>query len=391
MLLAMRLAACVLLARVALACDGDDAGGGPAPDAGLQPDAAVAFEWNLPPGFPRPVVPEGNPMSRAKVELGRFLFYDARLSDNETQSCASCHQQALAFSDGRATGLGSTGESHPRNAMSIANVAYTATLTWANPLMVELERQADLPLYGDAPVELGLPSRAAIEERLRGVELYRDRFAEAFPDDEQPVNAGNMNKALAAFQRTLISGRSPFDRWFYEGEPDAISESAQRGYMLFNEHPFECFHCHDGFNFSDHTRYEGQPGTDAPYHNTGLYNVDSAGGYPEPNTGVHDVTRKPTDMGRFKAPTLRNVAVTAPYMHDGSIATLSEVLDHYAAGGRTIRSGPNAGIGSESPLKNSLVASIPITEQQRADLIAFLESLTDEEFLTDPNLADPWQ
>jgi cytochrome c peroxidase len=127
-----------------------------------------------------------------------------------------------------------------------------------------------------------------------------------------------------------------------------------------------------------------------PYHNTGLYNVDGKGAYPEPNTGVYSVTLDPEDMGKFKAPTLRNIAVTAPYMHDGSIATLSEVLDHYAAGGRTIAAGPNKGVGSKNPLKDPLVQGFELSKQQRADVIAFLESLTDEAFLTDPAFADPF-
>lgn len=126
------------------------------------------------------------------------------------------------------------------------------------------------------------------------------------------------------------------------------------------------------------------------FHNTGLYNIDGKGGYPAPNRGVLEVSNQPGDMGRFKAPTLRNIAVTAPYMHDGSIATLSEVIDHYAAGGRTIASGPNAGDGSKNPYKSEFVTGFLLTPQEKLDLLAFLESLTDSSFLNDPALSDPW-
>jgi len=355
-----------------------------APDApsGVEPAGRVAFVWELPSGFPVPAVPPDNPMSLQKVELGRRLFYDKRLSDNGTFSCASCHAQALAFTDTRATAIGSTGQLHPRSSMSLANVAYARTLTWANPLLVALERQALVPQFGDAPVELGLASIAQIEQRLRGVTIYRESFRAAFPGAEEPVTAHNMNKALAAFQRTLLSGRSAFDRWYFDGDASAMSDSALRGYTLFNGKALGCSGCHAGFNFSDHTRAEGEAPSAASYHNTGLYDVDGAGTYPAPNTGVHEVTQKPADMGRFKVPTLRNIAVTAPYMHDGSIPTLSEVLDHYAAGGRT---------GRANPLKSERLTGFVLGAEQRADVLAFLESLTDHEFLGDPKFSDPWQ
>ncbi len=353
-------------------------------------DTTPSFDWDLPAGFPRPRIPPGNAITAEKVELGRHLFYDERLSENETQSCASCHEQRLAFTDGRTTSEGSTGHLTPRNSMSLANVAYAATLTWSNPLQVELERQAAVPIFGDNPIELGQRSQAELEERLRGIAEYQPLFSAAFPEEARPIRYENVAKALACFQRTLISGRSPFDRWLLEGDESAISDSAKRGFELFNTERFECFHCHVGFNLSDHVSYEDQLFPAAPFHNTGLYNIGGLGRYPEPNTGIFDVTGNAADMGHFKAPTLRNVAVTAPYMHDGSIATLSGVLDHYAAGGRTIEEGPNAGAGSRSRLKSNLIRGFEATEQERADVIAFLESLTDRAFLEDPRFADPW-
>lgn len=353
------------------------------------------FRWSLPKGFPLPVVPEDNPMSTAKVELGRHLFYDKRLSSNETQSCASCHKQELAFTDGRATGLGSTGEAHPRGPMAIVNLAYAPSLTWSSvkfsleQTQSPLEQQTTAPLYGIEPIELGLANPAMSEERLRGIPEYADWFNGAFPDEQDPINASNMSKAIAAFERTLLSGNSAYDRYM-AGDDAALDESQLRGYELFNGEKLECFHCHSQFNLTDNVHWQGKSELELRYHNTGLYNIDGKGAYPEPNTGLYGETHNPRHMGMFKAPTLRNVAVTAPYMHDGSIKSLSEVLDHYAAGGRTIKEGPHAGIGSKSPLKDTLMRGFKLSEQERADVIAFLESLTDEEFLTNPAFADPW-
>ena len=344
-------------------------------DAGV-PDAA--FAWVLPPGFPPPPVPADNPMSHAKVALGLHLFYDVRLSVNQTFSCATCHEQARAFADARPVGLGATGELHTRGSMSLANIAYSPTLTWANPRVTELERQLNAPLFGTDPIELGMESASEVEARLRDEPRYASLFAAAFPAEPAPITMVNVARALAAFQRTLISGRSPYDRWL-AGERDALSESAQRGYTLFNSEQLECFHCHQGFTLSDHVTWQGKAQPSAPFHNTGLYDIDGRGGYPSRNTGVHAVTGKASEMGMFKAPTLRNIALTAPYMHDGSIATLSEVLDHYAAGGR-----------ARSARTDPLLIGFTLTPEERADVIAFLESLTDEAFIRDPAFSNPW-
>jgi cytochrome c peroxidase len=348
------------------------------------------YDWQLPPGFPKPAVPADNPMTAEKVELGRHLFYDERLSGNEIQSCASCHQQELAFTDGLARAVGSTGEVHPRGSMSLGNVAYASTLTWANPLFRDLERQALVPIFGDAPVELGLREQTELEERLAEVDVYQKLFSRAFPEQASPITANNAMKALASFQRTIITGSSPFDRYQYRSDRTAMSESALRGFALFSGERLECFHCHVGFNLSDHTNYADKAFFTQPFHNTGLYNLDGMGSFPEPNRGVFEISGEPRDMGRFKAPSLRNVAITAPYMHDGSIGTLSEVLDHYMAGGRTIDDGPNQGDGSRSPLKSNLIGGFRLSDGERADVLAFLESLTDQEFLSDPRFSNPW-
>jgi cytochrome c peroxidase len=348
------------------------------------------YRWNLPAGFPRPNVPEDNAMSEAKVVLGRHLFYDRRLSLNETQSCASCHKQSKAFTDGRMLGLGSTGEDHPRNAMSLANVAYLSALNWADPTVVELEPQALIPMFGDDPIELGMGGmERLLLERLRAEPRYQALFPLAFPEETDPFSVDGVARALASFERTMISGDSPYDR-YARGDPGAISESAQRGLMLFESERLSCSQCHTGFNFQDSFHHACTDARDVHFHNTGLYNLGGTGAFPSPNTGVHAFTGVESDMGRFRVPTLRNIAVTPPYMHDGSIATLDEVLDHYAAGGRAIASGPFAGDGSQNPYKSDRVHGFELGEQERLDLIAFLQSLTDETFLTNPALSNPW-
>ncbi len=376
------LAPLVAAMSISAACGGDSAGSGGA--------GGSSWDWQLPVGFPKPKVPADNPLTEAKVELGRRLFYDVRLSKNETQSCASCHQQSLAFTDGLAQGVGSTGEMHPRGAMSLVNVAYLTSLTWGNPLIDRLEEQALLPLFGETPVELGFAGHEGeLLARLEADPAYAELFAEAFPDSES-VSLDHLTKALAAFQRALVSARSPYDRYTYDGDASALGESALRGRDLFFSEQLECFHCHGGFNFSDSVATASTAIVEQMFHNTGLYNLGGTGAYPEPNTGVFELTGIPEDMGRFRAPTLRNIALTAPYMHDGSIATLDEVLDHYAAGGRTITEGPYAGVGAENPFKSEFMVGFDLTAEERADVLAFLQSLTDEELVTDPRFSDPW-
>lgn len=348
------------------------------------------YDWDLPPGFPVPPEPIDNPTTPEKVELGRHLFYDRRLSRDDSMSCARCHQQKLAFTDGLVSAPGLTGQRHPRNSMSLANVGYASTLTWAHPLLYDLEQHALIPMFGETPVELGLFDAEELENKLRDDETYQELFAAAYPSALPQGTLLQITQALAAFQRTLISGSSPYDMWLHDIDKNAISTSAQRGYSLFHSEKLGCFQCHVGFNLSDQTHWADKPVLDAPFHNTGLYNMDDRGAFPEPNTGVHSVTLDPSDMGRFKAPTLRNIAVTAPYMHDGSISTLSKVLDHYAAGGRKIVTGALAGDGSTSPLKSPLITGFELSEQERADVISFLESLTDHKFITDPAHSNPW-
>lgn len=329
-------------------------------------------------------------MTPEKFELGRYLFYDVRLSGNGTQSCASCHQQALAFSDGKARSVGSTGEQHSRNAQSLTNVAWNSTFTWANPVLTTIEKQVHIPMFGEFPVELGITgNEQVVLSRIKADPRYRQLFAAAFPDEREPIHWKNIVYALATFTRGLVSLDSPYDRYL-AGDTAALNPSAIRGMNLFFSEDLECHHCHTGFNLTASTTFSGAVFIEKPFFNTGLYNLDGKGAYPPDNEGVKELTNDPADMGRFRPPTLRNIALTAPYMHDGSMASLEEVIRFYERGGRRIAHGPYAGDGRLSPLKNGLVSGFSLTDQQRRDLIAFLNSLTDVRFVTDPRFSDPF-
>jgi cytochrome c peroxidase len=351
------------------------------------------FTWAIPKPFPRPVVPADNPMNAAKVELGRYLFYEKRMSLNGKESCATCHRQELAFTDGRSRAEGTTGELHPRSSMSLANVAYSPLLTWANPTLSSLEEQVMIPILGTEPIELGLKGN---ENRFLGEighdAVYQKLFPQAFPGENPLYTMSNVAKAIAAFERTIVSVNSPYDRYRYGNDSNAISDSAKRGEVLFfSGERSGCFQCHGSWNLNGSLRYEGGSSPRVAFLNTGLYNLLGEFSYPVPNTGLYQYTNRREDIGKFRAPTLRNIAVTAPYMHDGSIASLAEVIDHYAAGGRTISSGPYAGIGHDNPNKASNVGGFKLNDAEKNDLIAFLSSLTDTEFLKNPKLGDPWK
>ncbi|BDC49539.1 di-heme enzyme [Bryobacterales bacterium F-183] len=300
--------------------------------------------------FPEPFVPSDNPMSAAKVELGRHLFYDKRLSGNGQQSCASCHRQELAFTDGLARAKGSTGEVHPRSSMSLANVGFYPSLTWVKPGEVtRLEQQALVPMLGTNPVELGT-REAELLRALREDTVYQRLFTAAFPG-EGAVSLENVTKAIAAFERTLVSTNSPYDRYRYGGEADAISAAAKRGEVVFfSSRKAGCFQCHGGWNLGGPVQYQGQ--------------------------------KQEPRRERVRTPSLRNIAVTAPYLHDGSVATLEALVEGYAAG--TLR--------EHLAKEDALLRPLPgLTAQDKADLVEFLKSLTDEGFLRDARFADPWR
>jgi cytochrome c peroxidase len=342
--------------------------------AGASLTGAV-FDWNIPQGFPRPAIPADNPMSAAKVELGRYLFYDSRMSVNGKQSCSTCHRQELAFTDGRSQAQGATGKLHPRSSMSLVNVAYVPFLTWANPTLTSLEEQMLIPMVGEDPIELGL--RGHEQEFLDAVRrdaIYKTFFPKAFPGVNDLYTFPNVTKAIAAFERSIVSMRSPYDRYRWGGDSSAISASAKRGELLFfSSERGGCFQCHAGWNFSGAIRFEGSPAASGGFFNTG------ASTYDPPNRGLFEQTRRTEDIGKFQAPSLRNVAITAPYMHDGSLATLQEVIEHYATGGRL-----------DHPNKSHILRRLNLTDSDKNDLVEFLKSLTDQEMLHDPRWSNPW-
>ncbi|MDA0170978.1 di-heme enzyme [Solirubrobacter taibaiensis] len=349
------------------------------------------YRWELPKGFPKPNVPSNNPMSAAKVAVGRRLFYDVRLSGNGTQSCGSCHRQELAFTDGKAQAIGSTGQAHPRGAQSLINVVYNSTLTWANPSLVTLERQMEVPLFSADPVEMGVTdaNKDQVLRRILKDPWYKARFQKAFPGQKQPITWSTIIKSIASFQRSLVSADSRYDRYLTGKERFTAAE--KRGMELFMGERAECHHCHGSFIFNDQVTYKGSPNVKPLFHNTGLYNLGGTGAFPEPNRGVFELTGVAKDMGAFKAPSLRNVGVTAPYMHDGSVPTLEAAVEHYAGAGRNITDGPLAGDGRANPYKDPLITQIELTAGDKADLVAFLKTLTDRRVLTDKRFSDPFK
>lgn len=360
-------------------------------DSAIAADAS-AFDWALPARYPLPVEPENNPMTEAKFQLGRHLFYDQRLSGNGTQACASCHEQSRGFTDGQVTPLGSTGERLSRNSQGLMNAAYNATQTWANHSLLTLEQQALIPLFSESPVEHGITdnNKEEVLQRIRDVDRYQALFATAYPELGDPIDFNNIRNAITSFVRGMVSFDTPFDR-FEQGDANALSQSAHRGRRLFFSEELECFHCHGGYHLSDSTIDRSMTFINRPFHNTGLFNIGGTGNYPPDNTGLFELTGDPSDMGKFRAPSLRNIALTAPYMHDGSVATLEEVLDIYAAGGRVISEGPNAGDGRQNPFKDSFVNGFEMSPQDKQDVLAFLESLTDQSFVANPRFGNPWE
>ena len=345
---------------------------------------------NIPEGFPDPIIPQDNYPTSEKINLGRHLFYDKRLSGNGTQSCGSCHIQALGFATNTKLAVGSTGQTHPRNSNSLVNAAYNSTYTWSNPNLLTIERQMLVPMFGQTPVELGIAgNEQEVLGRFKSDSDYSLMFNAAFPEDTEPVSFDNIVKSTASFVRSLNSGNSAYDK-YTRGDESGFSASAKRGLDLFFSERLECHHCHDGINFTLSTSHAGNQSTGRPFHNTGLYNVGGTGNYPGNNQGIYEFTNDPADRGKFRAPSLRNVEVTAPYMHDGSISSLEEVVDFYAAGGRNITSGPNKGDGRKNPNKSGFITGFTLSGSEKEDLISFLRSLTDQEFLQNPALSNPF-
>lgn len=299
------------------------------------------YEMKIPAGLPALSVPPDNPLTEAGVELGKQLFFDKRLSVDNALSCASCHDPSRGWSNGKAFALGVGGKLGDRNVPSIVNVTYSTFLFWDGRAS-GLEEQALAPILNLD--EMAMPSPAELESRLNRIPGYREQFQCVFGTD---VTAANVGKALAAFQRTILSGNAPYDR-FKAGEADALSESAQRGMKLFSNKA-HCSACHSGPNF-----------TDGAFHNIGV-------GFNNKNldVGRQKITGLLGDRGSFRTPTLREVVRSAPYMHDGSLNTLEEVIDYYDRG------------GIRNPQLDEEISPLKLTPQEKRDLLAFLrEGLT---------------
>jgi cytochrome c peroxidase len=231
-------------------------------------------------------------------------------------------------------------------------------------------------------------NKDAVLRRILKDGWYEKRFGKAYPGLKEPVSWTTIIRSIAAFQRSIVSADSRYDRYLQGKAKQSAAE--RRGMKLFMGERAECHHCHGSFIFNDQVTYKGSPAEKPVFHNTGLYNIGGTGAFPELNRGVFELTGKASDMGAFKAPSLRNVAVTGPYMHDGSIPTLEAAIEHYANGGRVIADGPLAGDGRANPYKDPLVSGIDLTQGDRADLVAFLKTLTDRSVLTDKRYSDPF-
>ena len=306
--------------------------------------AATSGAWHWPAERPAPVVPADNPMSQVKVELGRRLFYDADLSIDGTMACATCHQQKHGFTDGTRAHPGVHGDPGKRNVPGLANVAWRKRLTWGDPQVRTLKAQAAIPILGDDPVEMGMQDaeEGELARRLGRDACYRRMFAQAFPDEDGRIDMGTVTAALAAFQRTLVSTNSPYDRW-QRGDPSAMPNSAIEGETLFRS---KCATCHDGEDL-----------TDDAFHRVSADTVDAS------DRGLGDVTGKSSDDGKFRTPSLRNVALTGPYFHDGASPGLRSAIARHQ--------------------------EMELNDREMTVLIAFLHQLTDETFLKDARFAYP--
>jgi cytochrome c peroxidase len=342
--------------------------------AALAGVAATSFAQKADAGWPSfetiapPKAPADNPTTPAKVELGRRLFYDGDLSWDGTIACATCHEQKRGFTDPNKTRAGFDGKLGERNIQSLANIAYFNSLTWGGPHVDTLEHQALIPIEGLVPVEMGFSGRpeGALANRLRDQACYPQMFAAAFPEKNGEISMDTIAMALAAFQRTLVSLDAPYDR-YRRGEKTAISDQARRGETLFNSK--QCASCHAGPHFTEAALPGVKPAE--AFHALAPLKPGEA---PAKDTGLARITLKAEDAGRFRTPGLRNVSLSAPYMHDGEVATLPEAIRyHYAAAERQ----------SDKRLKQKL------SEAQVADLVAFLATLTDQAFIANPAFALP--
>lgn len=300
---------------------------------------------NVPTGFPEPVFPEDNAFTAERWALGKQLFFDPIMSRDSTVSCASCHLPQHAFSDVVALSLGVDNRLGRRNAPTLANVAYHPYFTREGGVPT-LEMQIAVPVQEHDEFDFNM---LLIAERMTRNNGYVEASRKAY---NRAPDAFVITRALATFERSMLSGNSPYDQ-AAQGLT-TLSPAQQRGQALFFSERLACAKCHNGFDFSNYA-----------FENNGLYES-----YDDP--GRYRLTGLESDRARFKVPTLRNISVTAPYMHDGSLPSLEAVIEHYNQG------------GSPHPNKSPRIQALQLTESEKSDLVQFLEALTDEEFLNDP-------
>ena len=309
----------------------------PSPDPGELPPPPPLGLDDLP-------VPPDNPMTREKVELGRLLFFEKRISSDGTVACATCHMPTRGFSNARQYGVGVEGKLGVRNVPTVLNAAYYTRQFWDGRAQ-SLEEQAKGPIQN--PAEMN-SSEERVVKVLSAIPAYPEAFRRAFGDPA--INLDRAARAIATFERTLVSGNSPFDRWKFGGDERAISAEAKRGFDLF-KNKAQCLKCHLVDEFS-------APFTDNKFHNIGI-GMDKQ----KPEIGREEITRDRKDRGKFKTPSLREITRTAPYMHDGRFNTLEEVVDFYDKGGH-----PNPNLDPDiSPLK--------LTPKEKQEILAFLRTL----------------
>jgi cytochrome c peroxidase len=326
------------------------------------------------------VQPKKN-VAAAKTALGRWLFFDNRLSYNQQKSCASCHDPKFCFSDGYRTSAGTDGYNVKHNAPSLINVVFLQQFTWADSSIHSLAQQMRNPLFNDDPRELGIKGHEdLVLANIASDPFYQKAFKEAFPNQPSPIQIDNIINAIAAYETILTSFNSKYDRYL-KGEKKALNDQEFAGMKLYQSEKLQCARCHD-----NPTRSQRQ---DMVYANTGLYNI--VGNYPLQDQGLFDYSGKPEDRGKFRIPSLKNVMLTAPYTHNGSVQTISEMIDIYAASGRNITEGPFKGDGRKHPNKNTYIKGFELNPKEKHQLMAFLNTLTDTSNLNLELWKDPFK
>jgi cytochrome c peroxidase len=318
-------------------------------------------------------------------QLGKYLFFDRRLSINQTRSCGTCHNPQFAFTDGYKRSLGAYADLHQRNTQPLFNLFSLKYFTASDSTLHSPLQQMNNPLFNTHPIEMGIKgNEEIILKRIKNDDAYKELF----------LNAGlsfswdNIKIAIATFTLSIQSNNSAYDK-FLKGDSAALSLEEKNGKQLFFSVKTKCASCHAGNNFSTPT-IVNEKGDTSFYFNTGLYNIDGKGAYPLYDQGLFQHTKNKNDMGKFRVPTLRNLAYTAPYMHDGSMASLNEVLDLYINGGRKIEEGINQGDGTKNIFKHDFISGISIDENEKKNLLSFLLSLSDSSFIKNPAYQNPY-